>query len=325
MKVSIIIPVYNVAPYIEDCLQSVMRQTYEGSIECLIVDDCGTDGSISIVEKMVAAYKGPISFHILYHEHNRGLSAARNTGTEVANGEYVYYLDGDDEITPDCIEKLVAPITKDNSIEIVQGNYVWIKKAGTNPKAIISQSKEYEYITHESVLTCTTKDGHAWNKLIKKDFLQRYNLQFKEGVLWEDLLWDFYVSKHLGHFYYVPDVTYIHYRNPQSITTSMRREEKIQHYITIDDEIASNLTHGKEDEETLRYLSIFLKHFMVANGAPGYKNAYTLFHKALADGGHWNAKKKLETVHWISEHAVSRSLFEQSLKAYHLYQHICYG
>ena len=98
MKLSIIIPVYHVAPYIEDCLRSVMRQTYQGAMECLIVDDCGTDDSMAIAERTIATYEGPIVFQVLHHERNRGLSAARNTGTLAAKGDYLYYLDSDDEI-----------------------------------------------------------------------------------------------------------------------------------------------------------------------------------------------------------------------------------
>ena len=75
-KISIIIPVYNVEPYISDCLQSVMRQTYKGEIECILVDDCGTDKSVEIAEKRIAEYDGPIEFKVLHHDHNRGLSAA---------------------------------------------------------------------------------------------------------------------------------------------------------------------------------------------------------------------------------------------------------
>lgn len=128
LTVSIIIPVYNVAPYIEACLKSVMRQTYGGQMECIIVDDCGTDDSIAIAERMTAAYQGPIQFRMLHHDRNRGLSAARNMGTNAATGDYIYYLDSDDEITTDCIERLMKPIMADGSIEVVQGNYVWIKK-----------------------------------------------------------------------------------------------------------------------------------------------------------------------------------------------------
>lgn len=81
--VSIIIPVNNVSDYVEECLQSVAAQTYT-AIECIIVDDCGTDDSMQKVESFITNYQGPITFKILHHEHNRGLSAARNTGIDAA-------------------------------------------------------------------------------------------------------------------------------------------------------------------------------------------------------------------------------------------------
>ena len=86
IKVSIIIPVYNVSAYIERCIKSVINQTYY-DIECIIVDDATPDDSITKCEQMIAAYDVPIRFSILHHQQNRGLSAARNTGTEVATGE----------------------------------------------------------------------------------------------------------------------------------------------------------------------------------------------------------------------------------------------
>ena len=103
-KISIIIPIYNVEPYIEDCLQSVMRQTYRGMMECILVDDCGTDNSMKVAEQLIKIYNGPIDFKVLHHEHNRGLSAARNTGIDAACGDYVYFLDSDDWISDDCFE-----------------------------------------------------------------------------------------------------------------------------------------------------------------------------------------------------------------------------
>ena len=85
MKVSIIVPIYNVSEYIERCIKSVMAQTYT-DIECILVDDCTPDNSVAICEHMVAEYHGPITFKILHHEHNRGLSAARNTGLKSSEG-----------------------------------------------------------------------------------------------------------------------------------------------------------------------------------------------------------------------------------------------
>ena len=70
LNISIIIPVYNVEPYVEDCIRSVMRQTYDGPMECIIVDDCGSDNSMAIVKKMVTEYNGSIAFKILHHKHN---------------------------------------------------------------------------------------------------------------------------------------------------------------------------------------------------------------------------------------------------------------
>ena len=95
MKVSIIIPIYNVAPYIKRCLQSVADQTYK-DIECILIDDCGSDNSINLAKEFIYDYKGNILFTILHHEENKGLSAARNTGLRYAKGEYVYFLDSDD-------------------------------------------------------------------------------------------------------------------------------------------------------------------------------------------------------------------------------------
>mgnify|MGYP002523974151 FL=1 len=101
MKVTIIIPIYNVAPFVADCIHSVMGQTWQEPLECILVDDCGTDDSMAVVERTLQDYQGPVDFRIVRHEHNRGLSAARNTGLDNATGDYVYFLDSDDEITPD--------------------------------------------------------------------------------------------------------------------------------------------------------------------------------------------------------------------------------
>lgn len=83
MKVSIIIPTYNVENYIEDCLRSVMSQTFT-DYECIVVDDFCKDNSIKVAEKVIADYHGEAIFKIIRHESNRGASAARNTGIKAA-------------------------------------------------------------------------------------------------------------------------------------------------------------------------------------------------------------------------------------------------
>ena len=109
-KVSIIIPVYNVASFIIQCLDSVRSQSYT-NLEVILVDDCGTDNSMAVVQEYLKHHSFT-EVKILHHTHNRGLSAARNTGLEAATGEYVFFLDSDDELTDDCISVMAEPIEK---------------------------------------------------------------------------------------------------------------------------------------------------------------------------------------------------------------------
>lgn len=121
MKVSIIVPFYNAEKYIHRCFDSIANQTY-ASIECIFIDDCSPDHCSAILHTRIAEYSGKIDFQIIRHAQNKGVSAARNTGTLAAKGEYVYYLDSDDEMTRDCIETLVNLANTYQGIDIVQGN-----------------------------------------------------------------------------------------------------------------------------------------------------------------------------------------------------------
>ena len=103
--VSIIIPLYNVENYVIDSLKSAFAQSYS-DVDFLLVDDCSTDHTMQIVEEYVLNHPRREAVRIIHHDKNLGLSAARNTGLEQAYGEYVYFMDSDDEITEDCIENL---------------------------------------------------------------------------------------------------------------------------------------------------------------------------------------------------------------------------
>ena len=120
-SISIIIPIYNVEKYITRCLFSVINQSYKGDIECILVDDCGIDNSAVISKRLIEDYQGSIHFIILHHKYNRGLSAARNTGTLAASGEYLYYLDSDDELPKNAIDLMVEQVSLHPDVQIVQG------------------------------------------------------------------------------------------------------------------------------------------------------------------------------------------------------------
>ena len=99
--ISVVVPVYNVKQYLDDCMHSIVNQTYE-NIEIILVDDGSTDGSGELCEE----WKGKDSRIRVIHQENGGLSAARNTGIEHAKGSYIAFVDSDDWVSEEYIEKL---------------------------------------------------------------------------------------------------------------------------------------------------------------------------------------------------------------------------
>lgn len=296
MNVSVIIPVYNVALYITECLKSVMSQTYQGCMECLLIDDCGTDESIVIAEKYISVYEGPIRFEIIRHECNRGLSAARNTGTKVAKGKYVYYLDGDDVIATDCIEKLMAQVVLHPDVDLVQGN---VEILGANNTSYIKKSISQTYaLNNDEVRRCffnlKQMPINAWNKMIRRDVIIRKGLSFREDLLFEDNLWSFYLNKILGSACFVEDVTYCHRRRSCSIVTGTEKAVAATHYLAIYREIIINLSPGYEKQELLFYVNWFITVFLKYNRfMPEYKDVFRLYWDKTKDLGAWCACFKL--------------------------------
>lgn len=220
VKVSIIIPVYNVAPYIVNCLQSVVQQTYRGPLECLLVDDCGTDNSMAFAKEFVATYRGRISFRVIQHTQNRGLSAARNTGLAAASGAYVYFLDSDDEITPDCIEQLVTYVSAATPYDFVIGAMQMVgERQQTSPMTLAHGAELRGNVAIRRAYFQQQWYTMACGKLCNRAFLQRNGLQFKEGLLHEDELWSFQLACTAQSMRVVQRPTYIYKVRQGSITT----------------------------------------------------------------------------------------------------------
>lgn len=210
-KISIIIPVYNVEPYITECLQSVMRQSYKGSMECIVVDDCGTDMSMEVAEQLIAEYDGSIEFRVLHHEKNLGLSCARNTGIEVANGDYIYFIDSDDVITDDCLDALTSQLKKGDFDVVVGNNDCFGNRTGgemlipDEGLEISGDSFFLKYLDGHQV------QGAVWNKLYKHEYLNKNNMLFEPGLILEDHIYNFRLSCYPTKMYVINRITY-HYR-----------------------------------------------------------------------------------------------------------------
>lgn len=262
MRVSVIIPVYNVEPYIATCIQSVMRQTYQGELECILVDDCGTDNSMEIAEKLISDYQGPIEFRILHHEHNRGLSAARNTGTAAAKGDYIYFLDSDDEISPNCIELMANVVLKHPQVEVVQGGIESIPYKKFYDLELYKTSRYVEdnkWIRFNAFKQGERLPVNATNKLLKKTFLANNSLAFKEGLENEDELWSFLMYKLVKNWAVIGNKTYIHYLRPNSIMATLTNEKRAENCGIILSEELNNIDRPLRDLQVLKCLDFFIQ------------------------------------------------------------------
>lgn len=263
MKISVIIPVYNVESYIAHCLQSVMDQTYKGSIECLLVDDCGNDNSMSVVEDMLGDYEGPVEFKVLHHEHNRGISAARNTGTEAASGEYVYFLDSDDAVSLDCLDLMAKVVSDHPEVEVVQGAI-----------ESIPYKKYYDLELHKTPHFVDDNDWmrfnaykygerasvNAFNKLLKKSFLIENALTFKEGITNEDELWSFILYKRVRFWAVISEKTYLHYYRSNSIMDTMSDQIRACNMGVVLLEELKTIDKPFRDLQVFRCLDSFVKY-----------------------------------------------------------------
>lgn len=224
--VSIIIPVYNVEGYVGECLRSVMCQTSaeEGiGIECLVVDDRGTDGSMNEVRETLEGYAGPVDFRIISREANGGLSAARNSGLHEATGKYVYFLDSDDIITPDCISLLATAARKYPGAELVIGDFQTFPEEGMFKNLMIEFKNVPEHIDN-------IEDLHfhwffkvpeiACNKLVKRDWIEANSLYFLEGIIHEDTHWRALMYSYATEVAFVNQKTYLYRMRPGSIMKS---------------------------------------------------------------------------------------------------------
>lgn len=237
IDVSIIIPVYNVETYIGECLASVMAQTVSCAMECIVVDDCGTDRSMDIAHECIAAYSGPIDFKVAVRERNGGLSAARNTGIRQARGRYVYLLDSDDLITPDCIALLMECAARYPSAEIVTGDFQTFPDPDVH-KAISLQGKNFPAFSDNVVwirsIFLSKFPVTVWNKLISRRFISANNLYFKEGIIHEDNHWHAQAYHAVGVIAFVPTVTYLYRMRAGSITSDANAARKrLENYALI--------------------------------------------------------------------------------------------
>ena len=227
IRLSIIVPFYNVEKYIEECIHSLYDQDIpQKEYEVICVDDCSPDGSKAIVEQLQKEYS---TLRLICHERNKKLGGARNTGLREAKGRYVWFVDSDDYVTPNCLGKLLreaeaedaemllfdyATVTNGKSLQVI---YPKIEDRVVNGEELLRQVQERWYV-------CVPT---AWNKLYKREFLLQNGLLFVEDVMYEDTDLSLKMLTYLKRIKYVNVVAYNYRQNAQSITNIRPTPEKM--------------------------------------------------------------------------------------------------
>lgn len=173
-KVSVIVPFYNVEGYIEKCLETLVNQTLQ-DIEIILINDGSQDRSIHIVQKFIQRYPNKI---VYLEKENGGLSDARNFGIPHAKGEYIAFLDSDDYVEKDMYEKLYEIAKKENS-DMVQCNFYWEYPDKRKEGEMLIYDNKNKMLENARV--------EAWNKLIKREILEKTDIRFPKGYQYEDV------------------------------------------------------------------------------------------------------------------------------------------
>ena len=215
--ISVIVPIFNAEEYLDECIESIINQSYK-DLELLLIDDGSTDKSSSICDNYAQSDKRIRVFHKI----NEGVSVARNIGIEKSQGEWLMFVDADDYLLPNAIAKLQEISLRDNS-DIVFGNAYKLSNKGE--KVIFDL-----HILCSSNVVNNLPSLSLWGYLIKRSPIDKNHLRFVEGLAYsEDGVFLDELALSCNKISIIKDFVYMHRDNPSSVCKSKQFERKIRH------------------------------------------------------------------------------------------------
>lgn len=245
---SVIVPVYNVEPYLPKCIESVLEQSYS-ALELILIDDGSTDQSGLICDAF-AQKDGRVR---VIHQDNAGLSMARNKGMDCATGDYLIFLDSDDYWHDDQVLDKIALRLKRNGADVLSFNYVKFTDEafekpyfGTKESMPLDMPKEKTFtyqVENDLWLAC------AWNKVIKRALFADGTLSFRPKITSEDIDWCLRLALQADRFDFLADVVVCYRQRRTSISKSMTAEKLDMLLDNI--ELCLNLMEAAEEKANL--------------------------------------------------------------------------
>lgn len=237
MDISIIVPVYNVEAYLKECLNSLLNQDFNGEYEIVCVNDGSTDNSLNIIKE----YQKTNDKIVLVDQKNKGLSGARNTGFKNAKGKYIMFLDSDDYLkNKKVLSKLYIEVEK-YALDFVIADFEYdyedkiknyrIQRTDKIKDKVMNGREFYDLgIKTKSIMSV------VWNKLYRRDFLEKNNLYFYEGIIYEDMEFTpraYYLANRVK---YVDEVA-VTYRQREGSIMSSVNVKKLDNYLVVAESI----------------------------------------------------------------------------------------
>ncbi|WP_075965045.1 glycosyltransferase [Parabacteroides massiliensis] len=207
-ELSIIIPVYNVQNYLEDCLLSIYKQSLSlETFEVIAVNDGSTDKSIDILRKYEEIYPNMI----IISQKNSGQSVARNNGLTVASGKYVFFMDSDDYLCLDSLASLLSKATE-HDLDVLRFDYKYVDEEGHELDKKTNRDKRMQYsgrlVDGQFLYEHLYQGEFFCLSLIKRSFLLKYSIQYKEGAFFEDVEYALKIAYHANKVVYMDSCIY---------------------------------------------------------------------------------------------------------------------
>jgi len=297
--ISVIIPVYNVAEYIEECISSVLNQSYR-NFEVIIVDDCGTDNSMDLVHDMMGGkedvvLKG-IRFRIVRNERNMGLSIARNVGIEHATGDYLFFMDSDDTITDNCFS-LLGSKAQETDADVVDARVCSVYPPGSDlPDGYVDNPAEVRKLFFTRKL-----HPEAWGRLIRRSLIVDNHLRFYPDIVSEDVLWGLQLFSNAKTMYCLPDKLYNYRMRPNSIMSPNKFKKRFDSFPVIlkQSDLFARDNHFDNDKYFLSWIEYYKAVFFGAISNLGTKQQQRWFYKQVIRGIHRTPAFNKDGIHYL--------------------------
>lgn len=241
-KISVIIPIYNVEDYLEDCLESIINQTYGiENLEVILIDDQSKDNTYQIAKKFEERY--PEIIVLIKNKENIGIGRVRNLGVSKCTGDYFVFVDSDDILPLDAIEKMAQPLSEDPELDLVIGKHQNFYEDRLLNIPIYKQMKLFDQEAWVTIHELQLKDlllvfdlTPTWGKLYKTNWVREKKIKATEGYYYEDAIFALSAIFKANRIKFIKDVIYLYRRdNYSSITREFSRQKNDDYIKSIQD------------------------------------------------------------------------------------------